>query len=178
MCNYAGVINRSGRTRMKGRIVFCLAVLSSFGCGAEHAALHTTPPSAKTFVNEKFVGLSPTTFVLGRNEGTHYRAVLDGYPPAEGQLETRIAPERVFATFVTVGIFAIFMDYHYHPTTYVDLGPPLNPSPETLGGRTAPPSSPEDRLRHVQNMYDQRLINEQEYNRLRSEILHELSPSK
>src|SRR5271167_2750620 len=26
--------------------------------------------------------------------------------PAEGQLETRIAPERVFASFVTVGLFA------------------------------------------------------------------------
>jgi hypothetical protein len=69
-----------------------LGVLSSFGCGAEHAALSTNPPGARIFVNEKFVGLSPTTFMVGRNEGTHYRAVLDGYPPAEGQLETRIAP--------------------------------------------------------------------------------------
>jgi hypothetical protein len=79
---------------------------------------------------------------------------------------------------VTVGIFAIFQDYHYHPTTYVDLGPPLNPSPETLGERTNPSSSPEDRLRRVQNMYDQGLINEQEYNRLRSDILRELDPPK
>jgi hypothetical protein len=102
-------------------------------------------------------------------------AVLDGYPPAEGQLETRIAHR---AGFVTVGIFAVFMGWHYYPTTYVDLGPPSNPSPGTLGGRTNPSLSPEERLRHVQNMYDQRLINEQEYNRLRSEILHELSPSK
>jgi hypothetical protein len=163
---------------MKGRIVLCLAVLSSFGCGAEQAALHTTQPGARIFVNEKFVGLSPTTFVLGRNEGTHYRAVLDGYPPAEGQLETRIAPERVFASLVTVGLFALFQGWHYYPTTYVDLGPPLNPSAEALGGRTNPSSSPEDHLRHVQNMYDQGLINEQEYKRLRSEILHELSPSK
>ncbi|HTF32193.1 MAG TPA: hypothetical protein VK714_00665 [Myxococcota bacterium] len=163
---------------MTGRIVLCLGVLSCFGCGAERAALHTTPPGARIFVNEKFVGLSPTTFMIGRYEGTHFRAVLDGYPPAEGQLETRIAPERIFASFVTVGIYAVFMGWHYYPTTYVDLGPPLNPSPETLGGRPEPSSSPEDRLRHVQNMYDQRLINEQEYNRLRSEILHELSPSK
>jgi hypothetical protein len=171
-------MNWSARTHVKGRIVLCLGVLSGFGCGAEHAALSTNPPGARIFVNEKFVGLSPTTFMIGRYEGTHYRAILDGYTPAEGQLETRIAPERVFASFVTVGLFAIFMGWHQYPTTYVDLGPPLNPSPETLGGRTSPISSPEDRLRHVQNMYDQRLINEQEYNRLRSEILHELSPSK
>jgi len=62
---------------MNGRIVLCLEVLLTFGCGAEYAALHTTPPGARIFVNEKFVGLSPTTFMIGRNEGTHYRAVLD-----------------------------------------------------------------------------------------------------
>ena len=160
---------------MNSRIVLYLVVLSSFGCGAETAALRTTPPGAKIFVNDKFVGVSPTTFTIGRNDGTHYRAVLDGYAPAEGQLESRIAPERVFASFVTVGFFSIFMGWHHYPTTYVDLGPPLNLSPES---RAAPESSPEDRLRHVQNMYDQRLISEQEYNQLRSEILHELSPTK
>jgi hypothetical protein len=155
---------------MKGRIALYLGVLSIFGCaGAEPAALHTTPPGAKIYLNGKFVGLSPTTFMVGRSEGTHYRAVLDGYSPAEGELESRIAPERVFGSIVTAGIVAIFMGWHQYPTTYVDLGPPLNPAPPET-------RSPEDRLRHVQNMYDQRLINEEEYNRLRSEILHELRP--
>ena len=171
-------IHRSGRTRMNDRIVLYIGVLSTFGCaGAEPAALHTTPPGAKIYVNEKFVGLSPTTFMIGRSEGTHYRAVLDGYPPGEGQLESRIAPERVFASVVTVGIFSIVMGWHHYPTTYVDLGPPLNPSLESHG-TIAPELSPEDRLRHVQNMYDQKLISEQEYGRLRSQILHELSPTK
>jgi hypothetical protein len=68
--------------------------------------------------------------------------------------------------------------YFIRRVTYVDLGPPLNPSHETLGGRTEPESSLEDRLRHAQNMYDQHLINKEEYTRLRSEILHELSPTK
>jgi PEGA domain len=171
-----GHAQERGDCGVNNKSVLCLVLLSSFGC-ADDAALRTVPPGARVYVNEKFVGLSPTTFLVGRFEGTHYRTVLDGYPPAEGQLESRIAPERIFATIMTVGIYVVFHGWHYYPPTVVDFGPSSNPSPETLGGSTNP-SSPEDRLRHVQNMYDQRLINEQEYNRLRSEILHELSPSK
>src|SRR5208337_911083 len=152
--DYLMAIFATGWHGLKNKPVLFLVLLSAFGC-VENAELRTVPPGAKVYVNEKFVGLSPTTFLVGRYEDTHYRAVLDGYAPAEGQLEGRIAGERIFATIMTLGIYPIVHDLHYYPPTIVDLGPPLNPLAETRGGTTTPESSPEDRLRHVQSMYDQ-----------------------
>src|SRR6516165_7220672 len=155
-------------------VVYC-AVLFLVGC-VESATLLTEPSHAKVYIDGKFVGVSRATFLVGRLDDAHYRVVLDGYEPAEGQLETRIAPGRVAGTAFTLGIYWIFRGLLYYPTTDVDLVPSPNASPETVGSKTGRELSPEDRLRHVQSMYEQGLINQQEYDHLRSDILRELDP--
>jgi len=157
------------------RVVLCLALLSTFGC-AESATLLSEPSRAKVYIDGRFVGLSPATFLVGQGEEAHYRVVLDGYEPSEGQLLARLAPGRVVGTVFTFGIYAIFRSLHYYPPTNVALTPSSSPQPEAHGATA--PESPEDRLRHVKNLYDQRLISEQEYQRLRSDILRELDPPK
>jgi hypothetical protein len=52
----------TGRHGLKNKPVYFLALLSAFGC-AENAELRTVLPGAKVYVNDKFVGLSPTTFL-------------------------------------------------------------------------------------------------------------------
>src|SRR5262252_8998518 len=144
------------------RFVLYFALLSLLGC-AETATLLTEPAHAKVYIDGKFVGVSPATFLVGRLEDAHYRVVLDGYEPAEGQLETRLAPGRVAGTVFTLGIYWIFRGLLYFPPTDVDLIPSSNASPETASGKAGRELSPEDRLRQVQSMYDQGLINQQEY---------------
>jgi hypothetical protein len=158
------------------RLVLYFALLFIMGC-AESATLRTEPPRAKVYIDGNFVGMSPAEFLIGRLEEGHYRVVLDGYEPSEGQLQARIAPGRVVGTVFTFGIYAIFRGLHYYPLTDVDLTPSPN-RPPPVGGGPDRESSPADRLRNVQDMYDHGLINEQEYKRIRSDILRELAPTR
>jgi len=85
--------------------------------------LLSEPSHAKVYIDGKFVGMSPASFLIGRSDDAHYRVVLDGYEPAEGQLQGRLAPGRVAGTVFTLGIYTIFSDLYYDPPTNVDLTP-------------------------------------------------------
>jgi hypothetical protein len=154
------------------RLALSLGLLSVVGCGAERAVLLSEPPHAKVYIDEKFVGMSPASFLVGRWDDARYRVVLDGYKPAEGELQGRLAPGRVAATVFTFGIYTMFSGLYYYPPTDVDLSPSPDSRPQAPIG--TPTESPEDRLRHVQTLHDQHLIDEQEYERMRSNILREL----
>jgi len=143
------------------------------GC-AESALIRSSPPGAQVYVNDQLIGITPATVVVPRGQldsPHHYRVVLDGYMPAEGDLKRRFPVGRLFGAIFTTGILYAFKS----PMT---LASPVDVVLHSDG--SAPPRSgapdpgavaPADRLRRLQDLYDQGLLTEQEYRRRRNEII-------
>lgn len=155
------------------RIVAATIILLGGTACSESTMIRTYPPNAKVSVNDTVVGVSPVVYrypswSMG---GTvfHYQVEHEGYVPAEGQLHTRVAPGRIVAAIFTTCITCLFHGFKaFDDQTNIELTPLVAHAPsETLGQTSA------ERLRRIQDLYDQGLMTEQEYKRYRSEILHD-----
>ena len=142
------------------------------GC-SESTMIRTSPPNAQVTVNDKVVGLSPVAFTYPSHSmggaTFKYKIEHDGYLPAEGTLRTRVSAGRIVAAVFTTCITCIFRGFKTFGSdvTDIELTPASVPAGEAIG------RSPADRLRRIQDLYDQGLMTEQEYKRYRSQILHE-----
>lgn len=77
----------------------------------------------------------------------------------------------IFGLFWTAVAVAITATNFYHAFGKGYIGPDIEISDE---GEAPAAESPEDRLRKLQSLYDQRLITPEEYEEKRKEILREL----
>src|SRR5690242_9766199 len=97
-----------------------LAVLAVvFGGCAESTFIRTSPPDAKVYVNDKFVGVSPVEYSVSRGEfreNIPVRIERDGYYPVSSTLQTHIATGRVFGGLFALGIPFLFRG----PTAFLD----------------------------------------------------------
>lgn len=159
--------------------VLALAVLS--GC-AETALIQTSPPGAKLYVNKKFVGITPVEFTVKRSDWPEtkpefrYRIEHEKYSPQEGVLATGVNWRRIMTAVFTSGINLIFKRVNAFKSDVYDFD--MNPESVTANANAMPASgSIDERLRKVQDLYDQGLITEPEHRRYRSDILRELAPA-
>jgi hypothetical protein len=169
-------------------IAFCLSLLLLPSC-AERAWIRSAPPNAKVYVNDRFIGVTPVVYSVHRPEfygPLHYRAVLDGYDTAEGDLQKRTGPPRIVAACFTLGISLLFKP----PTTLqdrYDIALQMTPReaaarlPAPAEVRREPPpteTTPDDgirrRLRELQDLRERGLITDQEFKRSRQNILNDL----
>jgi hypothetical protein len=156
---------------MRGTFLTAIcAVLLLTGC-AEHVRFRSAPDGAKIFVNDDFTGVTPMHYQIERAKvGTPitYRIEKEAYQPVEGQLRTRLAGGRLAGAIFTLGIVYIFRSPFYYPGVDVQLTPVASPLP--------PPdkATPSQRLMELERMYRDGLIKEQEYHRLREQILRDL----
>jgi hypothetical protein len=137
------------------------------GC-AEYATFRSSPAPAKVYLNDQMIGLTPLEYPIPQDQVQqtwNYRVEIDGYEPDSGILQRSIAPGRIVAAVFTLCISCAFRGFQYFRTVDAAL---------TQVGRTsagADKGSPADRLRRLDEAYNQGLINEQEYRKLRSQIL-------
>lgn len=147
-----------------------LILLCGTAC-SESTVIRTYPPNAAVTVDGTSIGVTPTVFkVPSHDVGSvyKYRIDRDGYVPVDGELRTRVSAGRIVGTIFTTGIYAIFRGFRTLPDRVEVELVPLNAGP---AGNSAVPVA--DRLRKIQDLYDQGLITEQEYKRYRSQLLHE-----
>ena len=148
------------------------AIALAGGC-TEATSIRTYPPGAQVTIDEKPIGVSPTVFRVPSHDvaGTYkYRIDHDGYLPAEGELRTRVSTGRIVGAVFTTCITCIFRGFRTLPDNLEVELKPLNSGLTAPGGNAG---STADRLRRIQDLYDQGLMTEQEYKRYRSQLLHE-----
>jgi hypothetical protein len=157
---------------------FVLALLCA-GC-SESTKIRTYPPNAKVTVNDVLIGVSPVEYSVPSwsmgGKVFAYRIEHDGYLPTAGRLKTRVAPGRIVAAVSTACITCLFHGFkEFEDQTNVELIPIGGQVSEVSGQKAseAPGRTVADRLRRIQDLYDQGLMTEQEYKRYRSEILHD-----
>ena len=90
------------------------------GC-AERVLFRSAPPGAKVFVDDTYVGDTPTHFSTRSVVLRTYRVEMQGYPPVEGALEPHLAGGRVVGAIFTLGIVAMARPMYYYTPNPVDV---------------------------------------------------------
>lgn len=125
------------------------------------------------WVNEKFVGITPMIYEMSESEipeVIHYRVERGGYLPQEGELRGRFSAGRLIGAIFTLGIvYAARSPYVYRGVYDFALVPLDDPRDVQ-----AEPLRIDERLRRLQDLRDQGLITEDEYEKQRAAILHGL----
>lgn len=148
--------------------IVCLAALALGGC-AETLVIHSYPAGARATVNGAFVGVTPATLEVPKDQlRDEYRWVVEKehYRPVEGLVKPRIAPGRIVGAVFTLGILLAFRSPTYLPAVSVELEP--------MPVAAASPEALEQRLEKVERLHEKGLLSDQEYKRLRGQLLDEL----
>jgi hypothetical protein len=164
-----------GARPVQPRILLLLPwVAGAIGC-SEPIYIRSTPPGAKVTINNQVVGVTPVLHEVKRSEWPadnrfKYRVELEGYRPEEGEFRGQVSPGTIVTSILTTaGISLLFTGAMTLPSALdVDLEPtaPAAPTAATL------PAA--ERLRRVEDLFQQGLISRREHERLRREILDEL----
>lgn len=155
-------------SRSLGTVVCLVAVIAS--CSTEPLVIRSIPVGATATVNGTVAGDTPVTIRIPRGDldkPIQYRVEKENYQPAEGTVTARVAPGRVVGAVFTLGILLAFRSPLYLPEVTAQLQPV--PTPAALGQGTI-----EERLQKIESLRSKGLISEQEYTRLRGEVLGEL----
>ena len=147
-----------------------LAILA--GC-AESTQIRSHPEGARISVNGRFVGTTPVSFTVPRNEFTAQdftvTAEHEGYESSQTLLQKRTCPGRIVGGVFTLGIVLIFK----RPTCFED------PQYVSLVALPAAPGAGQkrtvsERLQDLDQLRDQGRISPTEYEKIRRQILDEL----
>ncbi len=153
--------------------LFAVFVCSLIAGCSEITTINTNPPGARVTVNGRMIGMTPLTYEVSRSEWPannrfRYTMELRGFETKEGEFQGRVTPGRVIGSILTTAGLSLIGGAMTLPEVEVDLQP-IGTSEAT--GQAKPPVA--ERLQHVNDLYDQGLISDQERRRLRSEILSE-----
>lgn len=147
-------------------LVVLLDGLSLTGC-SDTLHLYSSPPGANVAVDGRPIGVTPTQFAIGRFERWPNQVTFEkvGYEPKAEPVTTRRSIGRV----ITWGFLA-------HPATALEfdtINVKLKEKPEPVVETSEEPEdeSPGTRLREIQRLYDEKLIDRAEYQKARSEVL-------
>ena len=157
--------------------VLVMAALALALCGCtEEATFRSSPASAKVYLNDQFVGITPTYYAVPHGQVGdvwNYRVELDGYVPELGVLHRRVAPGRIVAAVFTFGITRAFRGWQYFTPVSASLTPIGGAGRSTESGSRTGGEDIGLRLRRLDSAYDRGEINEREYRQLRAKILEE-----
>lgn len=165
-------------------LVFLLLAGLASGC-AEYAVFRSSPSSARVYVNDEFVGLTPATMKIPRSDmgkKFYYRIEHEQCAPSTGEVRKWVAPGRIVGYVFTAGIVAIFKGPRYPRQVDVVLEGPKCPGGAYAGPRQGERQvSPEehrdwilDRLHTLDQLRKEGAITEDEYKTMREGILREL----
>lgn len=154
-------------------LVFVASLATATGC-AETTRIKTYPPGAAVTVNGRPVGTSPVVYQVPRSQFPddgvfHYHVEREGYRPAEGEFRSISAGGRIAGGIFTLGILFLFRG----ATTLPDG---VDVVLEPVGAPVAAQASSDAavRLRRLENLLEQGVIQDDEYRRERGKILHGL----
>jgi hypothetical protein len=156
-----------------GNLVVLLALSASLGC-SESTVIRSSPPGAQAFVNDRFVGVTPTVFTVPRaqfDEKFECRVELDGYEPATQNLRKVTAPGRIVGGVFTLGIVSIFKGATAFDSPHDFALRRSAQATKTGASKAEEGPSAESRLRRLQQMRAAGTITEEEYNSYEVEIL-------
>jgi hypothetical protein len=171
-------------TRWARLLVLLLLAGVAPGC-AEYAVFRSSPSSARVYVNDEFVGLTPATLTIPRSamgKTFYYRIEHEQCLPTAGELRKWVAPGRIVGYVFSAGIVAIFKGPRYPRPVDAVLEGPKCPGGAYSGPRPRERQvSPEDhrnwildRLHTLDQLRDEGAITEDEYKTMREGILGEL----
>ena len=145
-------------------------------CG-ESAVIRSYPPGSKLYVNDQFIGLTPIPYSASRKEYSRgefrVRLERDGYLPLDDKLRTRVCGGRIAGAIFTLGIVFLFKG----PTCFQspqDFSLLAAPGQAQDAGSTSRRPSVDERLQRIERLRNQGTITNEEYERYRKEILHDL----
>jgi len=101
-------------------IAIVSAALVLGGC-SEHVSFASRPIGAKVYVDDMYVGDTPTTYSTRNVVSRSYRVEKPGYPEAVGTLQARVAPGRIVGAVFTLGILAAARPMMYYDPSSVDV---------------------------------------------------------
>jgi len=103
-----------------GVVALVLGAVLSGGC-AEQVVFKSTPSSARVFVNDEYVGDTPTVFSTRDVIVRPYRIELSGFPAIQGALIPHLASGRVVGAVFTLGILALIRPMYYYTDDPIDV---------------------------------------------------------
>ena len=146
------------------------------GC-AETTVIRAYPPGTKVVVNGQVAGIGPTIdYSVPRSEMPsdgvfHYRAEREGYRPADGEFRTHIGNGRVVGTIFTLGVLFLFKSPATLPEEVAIVLDPVAPNAGVKGASSDDPTA---QLKHLEELFNQGVITDEEYRRERYKVLHSL----
>jgi hypothetical protein len=103
-----------------GQIYALALLLVPSGC-AEIVQFQSTPPGAKVYVDDAYVGETPIQYSTRDVILRTYSVEKEGFPKAAGELQPRIAAGRVVGAIFTLGIVAAAKPMHYYTPNPVEV---------------------------------------------------------
>lgn len=148
------------------------SLLATAGC-SQSTFFRSDPPGARISVNGQFVGITPARYEMAEQNVPrviHYRVERGGYLPQEGEIRARFSGGRLVGAIFTLGlVYAARSPFVYKEVYDFALVPVDDPRDVQ-----EQPLRLDERLRRLQDLFEQGLITEDEYQRQRAAILHGL----
>ena len=144
---------------MSVRIAHCAVALALLSGCAHRTRIVSRPAEANVFIDGRFVGKTPCIWSVPATQlrdDTRVRLELPGYFPVSTELQTEYRVGRIIGGVFTVGLVPLFKWPHtYQDTHFFDLQR----------------MNMDDRLAEIRRMREQGRLTDQEYEKLRIEVL-------
>lgn len=167
------------------------------GC-SEWASIKSYPPGAKAYIDDQYIGSTPVGVAIPRSQVTTphtWKVEFRNCEPAEGHLQTRVAPGRIVGYIFTLGIVAIFRGPYYFPPVDAALaggdceslaqpkqGPPGITVQQIVGDHSQAsgqgPTKTQrlaERLTTLRDLYNRKLISKDVYEQESQKTIKELT---
>lgn len=159
----------------RGALIVAVALLIVYSGCAESTRVRSLPAGSKVFINDTFVGLTPLSYSVPRDEfDREFQVSVEhpGYETAHGMLRKDVCRGRIVGGVFTLGILLLFKG----PECFAgvqDFALRQLPAEQTATARDGAPSV-ETRLQRLDKMREQGTISEEEFRRYREAILQDL----
>jgi Short C-terminal domain/PEGA domain len=150
----------------------CLLAAVFAGC-TQTTMFRSDPPGARVSIDGVFTGITPSRYDMPEHPlptVLRYRIERGGYLPQEGEIRPAFGAGRFFGALFTVGFVYVFRNPYIYQQSYDFALSPLDDPRDVQKD----PLRIDERLRRLKDLFDQGLISEEEYQRQRAAILHEL----
>lgn len=102
------------------KVLFLAILVSQIGC-AERLVIRSNPPGAQVILDGQASGTTPMVYSTRDPKPMTYRIELEGLPPAEGEITTRLGPGRLVGAIFTLGIVAACRPLQYFVPNPLDV---------------------------------------------------------
>ncbi|MGJ1445647.1 PEGA domain-containing protein [Sphingobacterium spiritivorum] len=159
----------------KKTVILSLASTMLFASCASKTLIQSNPSGAKVFLNGESVGVTPYAYedtkIIGST--THVKLEKEGYETLNTSFSRN---EKADVGAIIGGVFVLvpfLWTMKYKPERTYDLIPAGASKPQAVTSDKANSKSTADRLKELKELFDQKLISQEEYDAQRKKILDE-----